>query len=66
MEIKKLYVVNKFIMAKSAKEAVRIERQYEPDEVFLESEWKKANPIVTSSKNKLGFKTCSNGSPSKR
>lgn len=40
----KLYVVRKYIMAASAHEALKRERRFRPDEVFLDDEWQKKNP----------------------
>lgn len=46
----KLFVVRKYILARSVKEAVRKERTREPDEVFLDDEWKKEHKHEIESK----------------
>lgn len=40
----KRYIVRKYIMAKSAKEAMKKERQHMPDDIWVDEEWKKENP----------------------
>lgn len=39
----KRYVIRKYIMAKSASEALRKERKVRPDDVWVDDEWKKNN-----------------------
>lgn len=39
---KKQYVVRKYIFAASALEAIKLEKKYRVDEVFVDDEWKKA------------------------
>lgn len=39
----KLYIVRKYIMAKSAKEALKKERRIIPDDVWVSDEWLKDN-----------------------
>lgn len=40
---KKRYVVRKYIMANSAHEAIKKERKYRPDDVYIDSDWQKNN-----------------------
>lgn len=40
---KKLYTIQKRILARSASEAIRLERSRVVDEVFINNEWEKAN-----------------------
>lgn len=40
---KKLYTVQKFIQAKSAAEAIRLERKHPVDDVWIESKWRENN-----------------------
>ena len=39
----KLYIVRKYIMAKSASEAIKKERKIIPDDVWVSDEWLKDN-----------------------
>lgn len=52
---KKRYIVRKYIMAKSAHEALRLERKTRPDDVFVDSDWIKDNPNQLTSA--IGFST---------
>ena len=40
----KRFIVRKYIMATSAHEALKNERRYRPDDVFIDSDWSKENP----------------------
>lgn len=40
----KRYIVRKYIMARSAQEALRIERRSKPDDVYVDDDWKRDNP----------------------
>ena len=40
---KKLFVVRKYIMARDAKEAIRLDRKTHVDDVWVDEEWKKSN-----------------------
>ena len=40
---KKLFCVKKFISARSAKEAIKLERKASVDEIWIDEEWKKNN-----------------------
>lgn len=37
----KRFIVRKFVMAKSAEEAIKKEKDHLPDEVFIDNEWSK-------------------------
>lgn len=37
---RKLFVVRKYVRALSVSEAIRLERKQEPDDVFVDQEWK--------------------------
>ena len=39
----KLFIVNKFVMASSASDALKRERKHRPDNVYLDEEWRKEN-----------------------
>lgn len=41
---KKRYIVRKYIMAKSADEAMRKERKVKPDDIYVDDSWIKDNP----------------------
>jgi len=45
----KLYIVRKYIMAKSASEAIKKERRCIPDDVWVSDEWMKENKNELSS-----------------
>jgi len=49
----KRYIVKKYIMARSAHEALRKERRVRPDDVWVDEDWKKENPNVLESA--IGF-----------
>lgn len=53
--MKKLFIVQKYIVASSIQEALKIERQTRPDECWLDDDWKKAHKPVTD-KQLTGFK----------
>ena len=40
---KKLFVVKKYVMAKDAKEAIKLERKCHVDDVWVDDDWKKDN-----------------------
>jgi len=40
----KRFIVKKYIMAKSAKDALRLEKKCQPDDVWVDEDWKKDNP----------------------
>lgn len=49
----KRYVVRKYIMAKSANDALKIERRARPDDVYIDDDWKKTSGGEMSSA--IGF-----------
>lgn len=49
----KLYIVRKYIMAKSAQEALKKERRCIPDDVWVSDEWMKENK--NSLESAIGF-----------
>lgn len=53
----KRFIVRKYIMAKSANEALRKDRKHLPDDVWVDDEWKKENPTQLTSA--IGFTTTS-------
>ena len=50
-----MFVIRKFIMANSAMEAIKLEGKVEPDEVYIDDEWKMKNAEKGIS-GKMGFK----------
>lgn len=53
--MEKLYVIQKYVVAKSIQEAARIEKYIPADEIWLDNEWKNAyKPSLT--KQSTGFK----------
>lgn len=55
--MKKLYIVQKYVVAGSIKEALKLEQKMQPDDCFLEAAWKMANMSGVSSEKKIGFAT---------
>jgi hypothetical protein len=51
--VKKLFVVRKYIFARSAAEALRLERSLKPDDVWLDDDWKRLSAQDKSSA--IGF-----------
>ena len=49
----KLFVVRKWIKAKSAKEAIKKEKTCPVDDVWIDDDWRKAQNVETE--GKLGF-----------
>jgi len=49
----KRFVIKKYIMAKSAQQALKIERRTKPDDVWVDEDWKKENPNTLQSA--IGF-----------
>lgn len=52
----KLFIINKFIRAKSLEEALVKESKHSPDEIYLDSDWKKNNFDNLEGRKKIGFK----------
>jgi hypothetical protein len=44
IQMKKLYVVRKYVMASSVADAVRIEKRHAADDCWLDDDWKKSQP----------------------
>jgi hypothetical protein len=51
MNNKKLFVVRKYIMAKDAVEAIKIDKITKPDDIYIDSDWKEKNMTID-----MGFK----------
>ncbi len=51
--MKKLFVIRKYIFAKSAADAIKLERRTPPDDVYVDDEWKKQQDLQ---KEPIGFK----------
>ena len=49
----KLFVVRKWVKAKSAKEAIKKEKTQQVDDVWVDDDWRKAQNVETE--GKLGF-----------
>ncbi len=54
--MKKLFIIQKYIVASSIQEALKIEKRSKPDECWLDDDWKKANKPVVINKKPMGFK----------
>lgn len=52
--MKKLYIVQKYIVASSIQECLKIERHTKPEECWLDEDWKKAHKPEMG-KKKVGF-----------
>jgi hypothetical protein len=44
IKLQKKYIIRKYIFATSVKHAIKIEKKYLPDDVWIDDEWKKENP----------------------
>lgn len=53
-KIEKLFIVRKYVKAVSAAEAIRLEKKAPVDDVWVDDDWKKMNPL--SPPIKVGFK----------
>ena len=51
----KQFVVRKYVMARTATEAIRLEKKYDVDDVWIDDDWKKQNVEMKQVK---GFKKC--------
>lgn len=49
----KRFIIKKYIMAKSAHDALKKERKIRPDDVWVDEDWKKENPNTLQSA--IGF-----------
>jgi hypothetical protein len=55
MSKEKRFIVRKYIMAKTAHEALKKERRYRPDDVWVDEDWKRDHNKDLSSA--IGFTT---------
>ena len=46
--MKKQYVIKKYVMASNAREALRLESKIKADEVWIDEAWKDKNPEVST------------------
>ena len=54
--MKKLYVVNKYILANSAKDAIKQEKSLPVDEIYIDTTWKNVNTVIEDNpKSRIGF-----------
>ena len=53
--MKKLFIIQKYVVASSIKEALKIEKNTKPDECWLDDEWKRAHKPIAD-KQLAGFK----------
>lgn len=49
-----LFVVRKYIMAKNIKEAIELDKKTEPQDIWIDEDWKKRKTEITN--NQIGFK----------
>ncbi len=54
--MKKLYIIQKYVIASSVVEAVKLEKNNPPDDVYLDNDWKKSHIPIIEEKKKPGFK----------
>lgn len=50
-----MFVIKKYIMAPNAREAMKRERKIEPDDIWVDDEWRKAN--TDNLADAIGFST---------
>lgn len=50
----KMFIVRKYVLAESASDALRKEHKIQPDECFIDDEWRKSNVEIEG--KKVGFK----------
>lgn len=53
--IKKLYIIQKYVVATSVSQAIRIEKKITAQECWLDDDWKKAHKPSFNNKN-MGFR----------
>lgn len=51
--MKKLFIVKKYIYAHSAKDAIKLDKTHDVDDVFVDADWQKENMCI---KGEIGFK----------
>lgn len=54
--LERQYIVRKFVMAKTAQEALKREGDIKPDEVWIDDEWAKNHPAVAQN-SRIGYRT---------
>lgn len=52
--MEKQYVIRKYVLAKNVTDALKKERDIRADEAWIDEDWKKQNPNITS--KEIGFK----------
>jgi hypothetical protein len=58
--MKKLFVIQKYVVASSIVEALKLERKIKPDECWLDEDFKKAcKPEITKGGKGMGFNSSS-------
>jgi hypothetical protein len=56
MNLKKLFIVRKYIMATDIQHAIRLEKSHKPDDIWMDDEWRKANlPDPNKPRNPIGY-----------
>lgn len=53
--MKKLFVIQKYVVANTISEALKIEKHTRPDECWLDDDWKKAHKPEIGGSRSLGF-----------
>lgn len=53
--MKKLYVIQKYVVATSISDALKKESKEQPSDVYLDHDWKKANMPNTKEPARLGY-----------
>ena len=51
----KRYIVRKYVMAKSAQEAMRLEKKFKVDDVWLDDKWLEAQTRTADAVSDMGF-----------
>lgn len=54
--MKKLYIIQKYVVATSVSQAIKIEKKITAQECWLDDDWKKAHKPMIDDGKKLGFK----------
>ncbi len=54
--MQKLYIVTKYVVARSVAEAMRLEKKLPADDVFIDTDWRQKNITTPDSGKKVGFK----------
>lgn len=56
-DIKQLYIVRKYIWAKNAQQAIKLDKKFLPNDVWVDDEWKKTS---NQPHDAIGFYTSKN------